>query len=110
MRQLHFCMKFIPFLIFPLLVACAGPGAIVPETKVEKQMIGLLEKFDRYDLNGDGQLDSHELVAAQKSTGHPPSEIIAFYDNDKNGKVSLREAQRGFSRIDEAERRAGHSH
>ncbi len=73
-------------------------------------MIGLLEKFDRYDLDGNGQLDSHELLAAQKSTGHPPAEIIAFYDQDKNGTISLREAQRGFSRIDEAEKRAKHSH
>lgn len=73
-------------------------------------MIGLLEKFDRYDLNGDGQLDKHELVAAQKSTGHPPEEIIAFYDRDHNGKISLRESQRGFARIDEAEQRANHSH
>lgn len=69
-------------------------------------MIGLLEKFDRYDLNGDGELDAKELVAAQKSTGHAPSEIIGFYDQDKNGTISLREAQRGFSRIDEAEQRA----
>jgi len=103
-------MKFTPFLVFPLLAACAGPGPIVPETKVEKQMIGLLEKFDRYDLDGNGQLDAKELVAAQKSTGHPPAEIIDFYDKDKNGTISLREAQRGFSRIDEAEQRADHKH
>lgn len=73
-------------------------------------MIGLLEKFDRYDLDGSGQLDSHELLAAQKSTGHPPSEIIAFYDQNKDQKISLREAQRGFSRMDEAEEKANHSH
>ncbi len=103
-------MKFTPFFALPLLAACAGPGPIVPETKVEKQMIGLLEKFDRYDMNGDGQLDSGELVAAQKSTGHPPAEIIAFYDRDKSGTISLREAQRGFSRLDEAEQRADHTH
>jgi hypothetical protein len=110
MRQLHFCMKFVPFVIFPLLAACAGPGPIVPETKVERQMIGLLEKFDRYDLNGDGELDSTELMAAQKSTGHPPGEIIDFYDRDKNRTISLREAQRGFSRLEEAEQRADHTH
>lgn len=83
---------------------------MVPETKVEKQMIGLLEKFDRYDLDGNGELDSKELLAAQQSTGHPPSEIIDFYDTNKNGTISLREAQRGFSRLDEAEERADHTH
>jgi hypothetical protein len=103
-------MKFILPLALPLLSACSGPGPIVPETKVEKQMIGFLEKFDRYDLNGDGELDSQELVAAQKSTGHPPSEIIDFYDRDKSRTISLREAQRGFSRLDEAEERADHTH
>ena len=103
-------MKFQPLFILPLLGACAGPGPIVPDTKVEKQMIGLLEKFDRYDLDGSGQLDSHELLAAQKSTGHPPAEIIDFYDQDKNRKISLREAQRGFSRMDEAEERGNHTH
>ncbi|RYD37560.1 MAG: EF-hand domain-containing protein [Verrucomicrobiaceae bacterium] len=103
-------MKFAPLFVLPLMAACSGPGPIVPETKVEKQMIGLLEKFDRYDLNGDGQLDSGELVAAQKSTGHPPSEIIGFYDRDNSRTISLREAQRGFSRMDEAEERADHTH
>jgi len=103
-------MKFSPLLFIPLFAACSGPGPIVPETKVEKQMIGLLEKFDRYDLNGDGELDSSELVAAQKSTGHPPAEIIDFYDTDKNRTISLREAQRGFKRIEEAEQRADHTH
>ncbi len=103
-------MKLTPLLVLPLLGACAGPGPIVPETKVEKQMIGLLEKFDRYDMNGDGELDAGELVAAQQSTGHPPSEIIDFYDRDKSRTISLREAQRGFSRLEEAEQRADHAH
>jgi len=96
-------------MLVPLLamVGCASkPGPIVPETRVEKQMIGLLEKFDRYDLDGNGQLDAKELGAAEKSTGHRPAEIIDFYDRDGNGKISLREAQRGFKRVDEAEERA----
>lgn len=100
-------MKFLP--LFPLLavIGCASkPGPIVPETRVEKQMVGLLEKFDRFDLDGNGQLDANELVAAEKSTGHKPAEIIDFYDRDGNGKISLREAQRGFKRVDEAEERA----
>jgi hypothetical protein len=97
-------MKFLPVPFFVMLAACASkPGPVVPKTPVEKQMIGLLEKFDRYDLNGDGKLDAKELIAAKKSTGHEPEEIIAFYDVDKNGTISLREAQHGYSRVDEAE-------
>ena len=100
-------MKFLPVPLFLALVACVSkPGPVVPETRVEKQMIGLLEKFDRYDLDGNGQLDSKELLAGQKSTGHAPAEIIQFYDQDKNGTISLREAQRGYSRVDEAEEKA----
>ena len=73
-------------------------------------MIGLLEKFDRYDTDGNGALDAKELLAAQKSTGHPPAEIIEFYDTDKNGTISLREAQKGYTRVDEAEAQSAHDH
>lgn len=98
-------MKFLPIPFFALaFTSCyTKPGPVVPETRVEKQMIGLLEKFDRYDLDGNGQLDSKELLAGKASTGHEPAEVIAFYDRDKNGTISLREAQHGFSRVDEAE-------
>ena len=99
---------FLPCLF---VMACAPqPGPVVPETKVEKQMIGLLEKFDRYDLDGNGKLDAVELGAAEKATGHPPAEIIGFYDRDKNGTITLREAQKGYSRADEAELKADHEH
>lgn len=102
-------MKFA-FLSLPLVLAvsCSHPGPIVPETKVEKQMVGLLEKFDLYDLDGNGQLDEKEL--SQNTTGHPAKEIIDFYDQNGDRKVSLREAQRGFKRIEEAEKAAAHKH
>jgi len=96
-------------LLFPFvltLAACSGPaiGPVVPKTPTERKMIGLLEKFDRWDLNGDGQLEAKELRDAEKITGQKPAEIIDFYDRDKNGKISLREAQIGFQRVDEAEK------
>lgn len=84
--------------------ACSsGPGPVVPQTPVERKMIGLLEKFDRWDDNGDGELDRAELAAGLAGTEHRPEGVIAFYDTNRNGKVSLREAQAGYARSAEAE-------
>lgn len=66
-------------------------------------MIGLLEKFDRWDENGDGQLTASELKESQRITGHSPAAILEFYDTDRSGGISLKEAQKGYSRVDEAE-------
>lgn len=105
---MSFRMKFVPLFLFAVLASCSQPGPVVPETKVEKQMISLLQKFDLYDTDGSGKLDEKEL--SQNTSGHPAGEIIDFYDLNKDRKVSLREAQRGFSRIDEAEKAANHQH
>lgn len=87
-----------------LLAACGGPpGPVIPETRVERQMIGLLEKFDRWDFNGDGFLDASELGEAERMTGAKPEAIIDFYDLDGDGRISLREAQLGYARSDEAQ-------
>lgn len=101
-------MKFAPLFPFAFLAACSQPGPVVPKTKVEKQMISLLQKFDLYDTDGDGKLDEREL--SQNTSGHPAGEIIDFYDLNKDRKVSLREAQKGFSRLEEAEKAAAHEH
>lgn len=66
-------------------------------------MIGFLEKFDRWDENGDGFLTKPELGKTEPLTGHPPAKVIAFYDTDGDGRISFKEAQTGLSRIDEAE-------
>ncbi len=101
-------MKFAPLFLFAVLAACSQPGPVVPKTKVERQMISLLQKFDLYDTDGSGKLDEKEL--SQNTSGHPASEIIDFYDLNKDRKVSLREAQQGFSRLEAAEKAADHSH
>lgn len=105
---MSFRMKFVPLFLSAVLASCSQPGPVVPKTKVEKQMVSLLQKFDLYDTDGSGKLDEKEL--GQNTTGHPADEIIDFYDLDKDRKVSLREAQKGFSRIDEAEKAAAHTH
>ena len=86
--------------------ACSqGLGPVVPETQVERKMIGLLEKFDRWDDNGDGQLDKAELATGLEGDEQKAARIIDFYDTNRNGSISLREAQAGYSRSDEAEQR-----
>jgi len=97
-------------LTLPLLFAFAscsnGPGPITPHTRVERQMVGLLQKFDRWDDNGDGYLTAPELKGASKISKQPPAKIIDFYDTNHDKKISLKEAQDGYSRNDEAELKA----
>jgi|LakMenEpi03Aug12_release.lakeMendotaPanAssembly.Ray.scaffolds.fasta_scaffold30524_7 hypothetical protein len=107
LRQSDCMMKQIVCCLVPLMAACGyDPGPVVPETQVERQMIGLLEKFDRFDYNGDGSLDLDELKEASESSGHSPRKIMDFYDTSGNNRISLREAQAGFARVEEAEARA----
>lgn len=101
-------MRKLSFLaLSAFIVSCSrGPGPVTPVTKTERQMIGLLQKFDRWDENGDGKLTAKELRRAKKITGHSPKEIIAFYDENGDKEISLKEAQQGLSRFDEAEKAA----
>lgn len=88
------------FIILPTIIALA---ACAPHHgPVKRQMIGLLEKFDRWDYNGDGQLALSELKEAEELSGLPTADILAFYDTGKNGRISFAEAQAGMSRLDEA--------
>ncbi len=90
-------MKYLIALPIVALVACAPQHGTV-----KRQMIGLLEKFDRWDYNGDGQLTLSELKEAEELSGLPAADILAFYDTGKNGKISFAEAQAGMARLDEA--------
>ena len=65
-------------------------------------MIGLTEKFDRWDENGNGQLSLSELRQAEQISGIPAAKIIDFYDANGDGMISLRESQNAISRLDEA--------
>ncbi len=75
---------------------------------MQRQMVGLLEKFDRWDYNGDGQLGKkeisngiHGLKGKPQQVNYTAAEVLEFYDTNKNGKVSLGEAQDGYSRSHE---------
>ncbi len=100
-------MKFMCLPLVVAVVSCAkAPGPVTPVTPVQRQMIGLLQKFDRWDENGDGHLTAAELGKAEKITGHPPEKIIAFYDKGGDQRISLAEAQDGLNRFQEAEQAA----
>jgi Ca2+-binding EF-hand superfamily protein len=100
-------MKLMSLSLVVAFVSCAeGPGPVTPTTPVERQMIGLLQKFDRWDEDGDGYLTAKELGKTQQITGHPPEKVLAFYDTNHDRRVSLKEAQDALSRTDEAERAA----
>ena len=80
----------------------------VPKTPMQRQMVGLLEKFDRWDDNGDGELSKKEINQGIRSLKGKPQqvkytarEVMGFYDSDKSGKISLAEAQDGYRRSHE---------
>lgn len=80
-------------------------GPVVPKTPVQRQMIGLLQKFDLWDEDGSGELDEAEISAGLKGKDAPYTarEVIEFYDTNGNGKISLQEAQAGYGRAGEVE-------
>lgn len=102
-------MKYLSLLCFFTLAACSsGPGPVTPETPVERQMLGFLEKFDRWDDNGNSELDAGELDRGIKSlqgksqqVNYTAPQVIEFFDTDRSGTVSLKEAQAGYHRADQ---------
>ncbi|MGA0853931.1 MAG: EF-hand domain-containing protein [Luteolibacter sp.] len=99
-------MKHLSIIAFVALNACSSSiGPVVPETQVERKMIGLLQKFDRWDDDGNGQLDRNELTEGLRGSGHSPDAVIEFYDINRNGNISLKEAQIAYGRAPEADAR-----
>ena len=97
-------MKLNILLLTALCCSCSSElGPVVPETAMERQMIGLLQKFDLWDDNGDGELDASELASGLKDSPYQPDKVLAFYDTDGNGRISIMEAQAGYKRAAEAE-------
>lgn len=68
-------------------------------------MLGLIEKFDRWDYNGNGLLSSKEindgintLKGTSRTVTYTAAEVVEFYDRNGDKAVSLREAQAGYHR------------
>ncbi|BCU77079.1 EF-hand domain-containing protein [Luteolibacter sp. LG18] len=93
------------FLLLPLLaVSCGTPDNIVPENHREKKMFAFLEKFDRFDYNGDGKLTKKEVRQGLRESevhGITNEEIdkgFAEFDTNHDGAISFAEAQGGMRR------------
>lgn len=106
-------MKLLKLLLILTITSCSsGPGPVTPENRTERQMLGLLEKFDRWDDDGDGELTVKEVdqgINRFKGTpmkvNYTGKQVIDFYDTNRSGTVSLREAQAGYQRADEVKGR-----
>jgi len=98
-RQHQSTMKHITAFAALAITACAPAiGPVVPKTPVERKMIGLLQKFDRWDDDGNGQLDREELTEGLADSGYSADAVMEFYDTNRNGLISLKEAQVAYGR------------
>ncbi len=101
-------MKFLLLPILLAIVACStAPGPVVPKNKTERKSIGFVQKFDRWDENGDGQLRGNELKEAERISGHTRAQLLAIYDTDHSGGISLSEAQEPLEDMDEVKPKTG---
>lgn len=90
-------MKYLSLLPF-LLVACAHQDPHSEEAHGRK-MMALIEKFDRFDYNGNSLLTRAEIEEGIKETGVQgvdPKELDAmmkYYDVNKDGSISRWESE-----------------
>lgn len=68
-------------------------------------MLGLLEKFDRWDYNGNGKLSTKEindgindLKGTSRAVTITAADVVKHYDTNGDKSVSLREAEAGYAR------------
>lgn len=78
------------------------PGASARDDRTDRyKMFGLLEKFDRFDYNGDGYLTRKELEsgirekATVQLTPEEYDKVMKAYDTNRDSRISLHEAEVG---------------
>jgi Ca2+-binding EF-hand superfamily protein len=94
-----------------LLVSCGGgvtpgpgpqPGDNL-QSEQERKAVALLEKFDRFDDNGNGELTRPEIVNGIRFEGihgvdHAEIDrLFSTCDSNRNGAISLPEANAALS-------------
>jgi Ca2+-binding EF-hand superfamily protein len=88
--------------LLPLLFAASCANQEHTEAAHGRKMMSLLEKFDRFDYNGNGSLTRKEIEqgvteAGAGTTKLEPVELDAMmkhYDVNKDGKITRWEAER----------------
>lgn len=100
-------MLRFPALLLSVVLASLLPACLpAPDQRSDqhRKMFGMLEKFDRFDDNGDGYLTRGELDAGIKAKGMvhlTPEEldkVMKAYDTSGDRRISLHEAEIGAKR------------
>lgn len=92
-------MKRVALLPLLFVASCANQEDH-SEAAHGRKMMSLLEKFDRFDYNGNGSLTRKEIeqgIAEAGVTSIDPKELDAMmkhYDVNKDGKITHWEAER----------------
>lgn len=96
-----------------LLASCGTPsGPAGPSSSAQEEMAAKLitfqQRFDRYDDNGDGFLSRREVAAGlandwgEELTPDSIPLIFAFYDTNRDNRISLAEINAGYEAGPEA--------
>lgn len=86
--------------LLPLLLAACAHHDSHSEAAHGRKMMSLLEKFDRFDYNGDGSLTRKEIEQGIAEAGVAkvePAELDAMmkhYDVNQDGRITRWEAER----------------
>lgn len=92
-------VRFLLLLPFASLLSCVPDTDTSQPAPIHRKMFALVEKFDRFDENGDGYLTRRELeegvknVGTQLLTSSQYDRVMEVYDTNEDRKISLREAQ-----------------
>ena len=95
-------LVYLLLALFGIVVGCApAPNSHAAR---HRQMVGLVQKFDRFDANGDGYLTRREITAGlleADTLSLTPAEldqVMAAYDINHDERISRHEAQLGADR------------
>lgn len=95
-------LVYLILALFGFIVGCAPPP-VQPAAR-QRQMIGLVQKFDRFDLDGDGYLTRKEIHDGVREAGTlilsaaELDQVMAAYDLNHDRRISRHEAQLGADR------------